>query len=306
MIQKSKYDGHVIKLIESGNLEIDCENGVVRGSKIDMFGKRNVIGFSADGKFHITFLLNGKTVIYPLCRAIYLAKHKIIKDRYKVYHIDGDVSNNRIENLSLAFSSRAFSPLQWSKEEEDKLISLYQTNSYEKLSEMFGRSIKSIRHKIKNLSLSKKDKRRKWTNTDDKLLETMYENRNVSINDIAIALGRSEDSVRLRANRICSKYRSDKHLRENFNEENFYLSIKRAKARGSAGLKCCLCDYDLFVELHHIDGNRKNNHISNISTLCPTHHVEVANNMHRDKKLYSIWWRIYSDGKRSEVKNNLV
>jgi hypothetical protein len=59
------------------------------------------------------------------------------------------------------------------------------------------------------------------------------------------------------------------------------------------------------MDLHHIDLNRKNNHISNISTLCPNHHAEVTYGEHKEEQLYAIWWRVYKDGSFGEVKNNL-
>lgn len=36
--------------------------------------------------------------------------------------------------------------------------------------------------------------------------------------------------------------------------------------------KCCICDFDLVIDVHHIDGNRNNNSPSNLVPLCPNHH----------------------------------
>ena len=38
---------------------------------------------------------------------------------------------------------------------------------------------------------------------------------------------------------------------------------------------CWICDEDGFVEVHHVDGNRDNNHIRNLVPLCRTCHGEV-------------------------------
>lgn len=40
---------------------------------------------------------------------------------------------------------------------------------------------------------------------------------------------------------------------------------------------CEVCGYSVIavIQVHHIDGNRKNNQPSNLIPLCPTHHVEV-------------------------------
>ena len=100
-------------------------------------------------------------------------------------------------------------------------------------------------------------------------------------------------------------YRSDKHLQDKLNENNFYLSFKNANQRGTIKSKCCLCDYDKYIDIHHIDKNNKNNHISNMSTLCPNHHREVSHGEHSEKFLYAIWQRKYSDGSLGEKHNNL-
>lgn len=35
---------------------------------------------------------------------------------------------------------------------------------------------------------------------------------------------------------------------------------------------CCVCDESRIVEVHHFDGNNKNNDPVNLVPLCPTHH----------------------------------
>lgn len=35
--------------------------------------------------------------------------------------------------------------------------------------------------------------------------------------------------------------------------------------------RCAVCGFDIVVELHHKDGDRKNNNISNLIPLCPNH-----------------------------------
>lgn len=39
--------------------------------------------------------------------------------------------------------------------------------------------------------------------------------------------------------------------------------------------KCVICDEVNIVEVHHFDGNHKNNDVSNLVPLCPTHHQYV-------------------------------
>ena len=36
--------------------------------------------------------------------------------------------------------------------------------------------------------------------------------------------------------------------------------------------RCVICGFDKIVELHHLDGNRKNNNRNNLIGLCPNHH----------------------------------
>lgn len=35
---------------------------------------------------------------------------------------------------------------------------------------------------------------------------------------------------------------------------------------------CCVCGFDLIVEVHHMDENNKNNDPKNLIPLCPNHH----------------------------------
>jgi hypothetical protein len=50
----------------------------------------------------------------------------------------------------------------------------------------------------------------------------------------------------------------------------------REKALKYYGKACTVCGYNVecVLEVHHKDGNRKNNKIENLDVLCPTHHSE--------------------------------
>lgn len=167
-----------------------------------------------------------------------------------------------------------------------------------------GRSNKSIRQKLKELSLIKTNNKKYWTEEEDKQLITLWENEKLLVYDIAKILKRSWNSIYLRSQKlkIKRKFRFKNLTKLNIN--NFYLAIKNAKLYGTLKCQCCLCEYNKYVQLHHIDGNNKNHHISNISTLCPTHHVEVEFGEHKDKILYAIWWRIYEDGSIGPIETN--
>jgi hypothetical protein len=36
--------------------------------------------------------------------------------------------------------------------------------------------------------------------------------------------------------------------------------------------KCVLCNWDKSIDVHHIDGDHRNNHYKNLIPLCPNHH----------------------------------
>lgn len=41
------------------------------------------------------------------------------------------------------------------------------------------------------------------------------------------------------------------------------------------GGRCCVCGEENIVQVHHHDGDRNNNELSNLIPLCPTHHQYV-------------------------------
>lgn len=47
--------------------------------------------------------------------------------------------------------------------------------------------------------------------------------------------------------------------------------------------KCLLCGFDSIVELHHLDGDHKNNSESNLIGLCPNHHKMLHNIAYKDE-----------------------
>jgi hypothetical protein len=52
----------------------------------------------------------------------------------------------------------------------------------------------------------------------------------------------------------------------------------RIKALNHYGHKCGICSYDEYPEIlqvHHIDRNRNNNDIENLTVLCPNHHWAI-------------------------------
>lgn len=47
--------------------------------------------------------------------------------------------------------------------------------------------------------------------------------------------------------------------------------------------RCAICGWDLCVDVHHIDGNNKNNEPSNLIPLCPNHHVLTRMLRHKEQ-----------------------
>lgn len=52
--------------------------------------------------------------------------------------------------------------------------------------------------------------------------------------------------------------------------------------------KCLICGWDTFVDVHHVDFNRKNNVIFNLVPLCPNHHKMAHMNKHKEEILLQI------------------
>ena len=53
--------------------------------------------------------------------------------------------------------------------------------------------------------------------------------------------------------------------------------------------RCVVCEHNLIVEVHHLDGDNTNNHPSNLIPLCPTHHKCWHSHTHRkevDEKVF--------------------
>lgn len=308
-VQLSWYDDDVMSQIRSGEIIIDPVAGRVLSTQRDLSGYQATIGWvNCNG--HLLFGFrdreNGVQRNYYACRAVWMAYFGMVPEGKIVSHKDDNKSDNRIDNLYLTEPTKKFHPRGWTANETDWLIANKGQYSLVEMAKQLGRSIKSVRHKIKSLMLPSREKQKiRWTDADDKLIQELHEQQ-LTVNEIAARMDRSVAAVRLRCNRKFGAFRSDKHLVSDLkSSKNFYLSLKQAIVRGSAGAKCCLCDYSKYIDLHHIDSNRHNNCIVNIASLCPNHHREITAGGHADIPLCCIWWRKYSDGSISSVYNNL-
>jgi hypothetical protein len=63
-----------------------------------------------------------------------------------------------------------------------------------------------------------------------------------------------------------SEYGDDELRTSNFSKKYRNLCFKYHKH------ECVVCGEDKILDVHHYDGNRKNNDPSNLIPLCPTHH----------------------------------
>lgn len=308
MQQKSHLDSIILEKINNGDIIVNVKSGHVFGKRKDAYGERRPIGFvnGKNGYFLFSFIHEDRSLSYYVCRAVYIAHTKKPLAGKIVVNVDGNKLNNSINNLNVVPSCmKNTHKARWTESEERFIADHYLTKSYKEIADELNRTVRAVGHKVRKLKLPKKMTRKyKWSKSDDNRLVQLYEDNSLSIKEIARNMKRSPASVRLRLNRFLNAYRSDVHLRNLKDSKNFYSALKRANQRGSLWTKCCLCDYEKYIQLHHIDGDNNNNKMYNISTLCPNHHVEVEHGEHRPEFLFAIWARKYSDGSLGKITDN--
>ena len=89
---------------------------------------------------------------------------------------------------------------------------------------------------------------------------------------------RRSQSSNYYCSRSCAIAKNNSLHRQGAQHPNYVSGegIYRAKALQYYGSACTVCGYNIerVLEVHHRDGNRKNNDIANLDVLCPTHHTE--------------------------------
>ena len=70
----------------------------------------------------------------------------------------------------------------------------------------------------------------------------------------------------------CGYSCSNTYFRSGENNPNWKQSSYRTTCFEYHKKECVVCGEDKIVAIHHIDENRKNNELSNLIPLCPTHH----------------------------------
>ena len=76
---------------------------------------------------------------------------------------------------------------------------------------------------------------------------------------------------------VCSYSCSNTYFRSGENNPNYKDEFDGVKAYRKICFKhhpkkCCVCEFDHIVEVHHMDCNKQNNDPSNLIPLCPNHH----------------------------------
>ena len=291
--------------IKNGSLIVDCGKGEIFGKIVGSDGRRSLVGYILDGVKRHTLVIDRKAIILYAKRTIYLAKmNKPLLNKH-VEVKDGNENNICFNNLIFKETSGKVMR-RWTPEEISIVKKNIGSKSYEKISELVGRTPKAIKHMVDNLKSGitpRISKRKVWTKEDDIFLHNLIKEK-MALKDIAFKMNRSKESIYLRIHRYYGMKYSNYLIKEDLNEKDFYHSLKRTIRTGSSVSKCCICGYDFHIELHHLDGNRKNNNISNIASLCPNHHCEVTFGSIPTVGLFSVWKRRSKNGDFGEEKNN--
>lgn len=86
-------------------------------------------------------------------------------------------------------------------------------------------------------------------------------------------------SGRYYCSRSCSASANNSIHKKGSNHPNYNggLASYRKRALEYYGSKCAFCDYSIkaVLQVHHKDRDRKNNDLTNLVVLCPTHHKEI-------------------------------
>lgn len=79
------------------------------------------------------------------------------------------------------------------------------------------------------------------------------------------------------SNSCAASVNNKQRIRDKHSQWNGGTSVYRKMALEHHGAMCCVCGYNTesCLQVHHIDGNRKNNELNNLLVVCPTHHVEI-------------------------------
>jgi len=153
---------------------------------------------------------------------------------------------------------------KWTEKEEERLIKIYNSTKYNKLTKIFGRSIVAINKKALKLGLKRnifiQDNRKIWSEEEELYLTNNYEFGD--LNEIAHTFNRTRKAVTERAKIL--KITRDKELtrknsRKNVINEDYFKSLNKDSTY-VLGLICadgnvCKSSYAVSISLHKDDND---------------------------------------------------
>lgn len=82
-----------------------------------------------------------------------------------------------------------------------------------------------------------------------------------------------ETSAYKKEKRTCSRGCANSYFRSGANHPNWKESAYRSTCFKYHKKECVICGEFRIVDVHHLDGNKENNHPENLIPLCRTHHA---------------------------------
>lgn len=100
---------------------------------------------------------------------------------------------------------------------------------------------------------------------------------------------------------VCSRSCSNTYFRSGENNPNYKDGFDGDKRYRKICFKyhqkkCCICEFDHIIEVHHMDCNKNNNNPNNLIPLCPNHH----------RMFHSRYRQLVSPLIEEYIKNNRV
>ena len=193
----------------------------------------------------------------------------------------------------------------------EELKELYVDNklTLDEVANVLGVSRTTVRQKlikyqipIRGISQAKKGRSNGQTGLlkrelDKDSIYTDYYSNNMSMRSICIKYKVAMDTLRknfnawgwdIRPKEIQATIHNKEHKRgKNYGKQNKnYHYIYTKVAFSNYPPICCICGYKKHreaLEVHHIDGDRSNNEVSNLRILCPTCHKEITLGLRENK-----------------------
>jgi len=208
-----------------------------------------------------------------------------------IYSIEKQANRLGLKKKPIVFKKGTIKMLRknemkpWSKKDIEKLKRLYPNLPTDEVAKILGRTVKAVKHKAYALGIKKqrdyfvrngkKINRKRWTDEEIKILRELYPKE--SAKSIAKKLGRPVNSIWIKAERL--------GLTKGHNKRGNPIHRSRWQARAYRTIvlayfnnRCqiCGCSDEKRLEVHHIDGNIKNNRLENLTLLCIECHRAIS------------------------------